>query len=245
MSLWVRFARRIIIHILASHPDAKVAMPTNHEVEYYKEVIASKYPLLKDCWGAMDGLKILIQKAGSEIEQNNFYNGWKSDHFVTNLFLFAPDGKIKAAYFNAPGAFHDSTLADRGGIYDDIDEVFTRTGGKVVVDSAFASTDSEALIKSHQNIFDNQGNVLQNPSLNQQATSLRQMAEWGMRALQGSFPRLRDRLIYENRGERKLILQSIILLYNYRAAKVGQNQIQSTFMPCLDRDANQVLDGDS
>jgi hypothetical protein len=29
-----------------------------------------------------------------------------------------------------------------------------------------------------------------------QATSLRQSAEWGMRAIEGSFPRLKDKLFY-------------------------------------------------
>lgn len=36
------------------------------------------------------------------------------------------------------------------------------------------------------------------------ATSVLQSADWGMRALQGSFPILKDRMIYEERGERGL-----------------------------------------
>ena len=67
---------------------------------------------------------------------------------------------------------------------------------------------------------------------------VRQLSEWGMRGLQGSFPRLKDRIKYEERGERKLILQMIVLLYNFRASTVGQNQISSSFMPHLLRDAN-------
>ena len=73
--------------------------------------------------------------------------------------------------------------------------------------------------------------------INAAATSVRQYAEWGMRALQGSFPRLKDRIKYEVHGERKEILQCIVLLYNFRARTVGLNQITNTFMPHLSKDA--------
>ena len=50
----------------------------------------------------MDGLKLTLQRAGNETQQNNFYNGWTHEHYyVTNLFLFSPDGKIRCSYFNA------------------------------------------------------------------------------------------------------------------------------------------------
>ena len=52
--------------------------------------------------------------------------------------------------------------------------------------------------------------------LGQEATSCRQAVEWGMRGLQGSFPRLKDCIIYEENGERAIILKFITLLYNYR-----------------------------
>jgi hypothetical protein len=36
----------------------------------------------------MDGLKLTLQQAGNETQQDNFYNGWTHEHYVTNLFLF-------------------------------------------------------------------------------------------------------------------------------------------------------------
>jgi hypothetical protein len=39
---------------------------------------------------------------------------------------------------NSPGCWHDSTQANHGGVYDKIEEVFEATGGKSVIDSAFA-----------------------------------------------------------------------------------------------------------
>jgi hypothetical protein len=51
--------------------------------------------------------------------QNIFYNGWKSDHFVSNIFLFAPDGSIPLCALNAPGNMHDSSAVARmGKIYE-------------------------------------------------------------------------------------------------------------------------------
>ena len=76
---------------------------------------------------------------------------------------------------------------------------------------------------------------------NQDATSMRQSAEWGMRALQSSFPRLKDRFVYEEQGERKVMLRMILLLYNIRARKVGINQIQNVYMPALNINANEYF----
>ena len=83
----------------------------------------------------MDGLKVALQAAGDEVVQNFYYNGWKCDHFILNVFVFSPVGKICAAFYNAPGTMHDSTMAQLGS--GKIDEVYTQTGEKVVVDSAF------------------------------------------------------------------------------------------------------------
>ena len=58
--------------------------------------------------------------------------------------------------------------------------------------------------------------------------SLRQSSEWGMRALQGTFVRMKSRLTL-NKRKRKLILTVIILLHNFRTHDVGLNQIATVF----------------
>jgi hypothetical protein len=117
--------------------------------------------------------------------------------------------------------------------------MYNRRGSKIVVDSAFSAESRQSVYKSHQDNIDRNGNIRQDPEVHKQATSVRQMAEWGMRGLQGSFPRLKDRMIYEEGGERRIIIELVVLLYNYCAATVGINQIQSVFMPHLERNANQ------
>jgi hypothetical protein len=77
--------------------------------------------------------------------------------------------------------------------------------------------------------------------INAQATSAWQSAEWGMRALQASFPRLKDKFYYEEGGERKRMLKFLVLLYNFRARRVGINQIRSVYFPYLELNPANVF----
>ncbi len=70
------------------------------------------------------------------------------------------------------------------------------------------------------------------------ATSMRQSAEWGMRAFQLSMPCLKDCMKFETRGERRVTLTMMILLYNLQAWTVGINQLKSVYTAPLDCDAN-------
>ena len=67
---------------------------------------------------------------------------------------------------------------------------------------------------------------------------MRQASEWGMRALQGSFPCLKDRFVVEERGMREISLELVFRLFNFRTREVGLNQIQSVYAPHLDKSAN-------
>jgi hypothetical protein len=59
-----------------------------------------------------------------------------------------------------------------------------------------------------------------------------------MRAFQSSMPHIKDRMKFEERGERKVTLTVMILMYNLRAQMVGINQLNSFYMGALYRDAN-------
>ena len=43
-------------------------------------------------------------------------------------------------------------------------------------------------------------------------------AEWGMLTMQASFPRVKDRFVYEERGEQRIVLKMFVILYNMRAS---------------------------
>lgn len=99
-------------------PGAAIRMPTNEEVSDFKTAFAQKYSMLQDVYAVVDCLKLYLQQNGDAIIQNMFYNGWTHDHYVGNLFVFAPSGIVIACAYNAPGSMHDSTIADWGRIYE-------------------------------------------------------------------------------------------------------------------------------
>ena len=104
---------------------------------------------------------------------------------------------------------------------------------KVVVDSAFASEARDLFIKSYQTYQGRSGHLRQDGRVDNEATAMRKIAEWWMRALQGLFPWLKEKILFEERGDRKIRLNLMVLLYNFQVSKVGQNQIGSVYMPYL------------
>jgi hypothetical protein len=117
LSLWMRFGRRLLVRVLREDPNGAVVLPDNNEIDRFVLSINEKYPALYNCWGTMDELKLCVEKAGDYQIQNLFFNGWQHNHYISNLLLFSPDGKIRACYKNTPGTMHDSTMAKRGGVY--------------------------------------------------------------------------------------------------------------------------------
>jgi hypothetical protein len=103
-----------------------IKVPSDDQIQKYKDAVAEKYPLLCDIWSSMDGIKTPIQQSGSTKTQGYFYKGWKHNHFVTSVFCFCPDGTIPIAHMNLPGATHDSTIADWGDIYDKLESVYDK-----------------------------------------------------------------------------------------------------------------------
>ena len=85
----------------------------------------------------MDGLKLYLEQSPHTTIQNQYYNGWKHDHYVTKVLGFCPAGTIVVAVTNVSGCVHDSMVADWANIYEKLKNVYERTGGMWTVDSAF------------------------------------------------------------------------------------------------------------
>lgn len=62
-----------------------------------------------------------------------------------------------------------------------------------------------------------------------------------MRGLEGTFLQVKERLVYEETSEHKVILLSTVLLFNLSFRLVGINQILSTFMLHTSPEANQLI----
>lgn len=76
---------------------------------------------------------------------------------------------------------HDSTLEFYCGINDRLEKVYEDYGVKAVVDSAFMSAKMQNFIQSPQTPAYNA--TTSDQLIHAEATSVRQMAEWGMRGL--------------------------------------------------------------
>jgi hypothetical protein len=144
----------------------------------------------------MDELKLYLQSSENAEIQEGYYNGWMHDHYVTLAFCFFPDGTIPITFVNVLRCVHDSHVAEFGQIYDTLEDVFWTMGAKCCVDSAFGNVDRTYLYKSSQVLLASNAPTSQDRILNiqrkRQATLARQTAEWGMLAIQTSFPRLKD-----------------------------------------------------
>ena len=108
-------------------------------------------------------------------------------------------------------------------------------GGMCTVDSAFSKSIHPFLIKSGKKDVNMSR---EEREMNKEAVSMRQSAEWGMRAFQSSFPRLKDRIPWEVYGKRKKVMRLMILLYNFRTRMIGINQIVNVYKKPLEEDAN-------
>ena len=113
---------------------------------------------------------------------------------VTTLvafFVFAADGCIHIFIVNSPGSWHNSAQADYG-VYQGMKEVYEIHVGKVVVYSTFNLKNyCDHLINISQQYLRH----LDLYYKNNEAISVRQLLERGMRMIQAQFPRLKDKLL--------------------------------------------------
>ena len=62
-----------------------------------------------------------------------------------------------------------------------------------------------------------------------------------MRSVQTSFLRLKDTFEYEEGGERRIVLKMVVLLEKLRAEMMWINQIQSVYMPQIERSVFDIM----
>jgi hypothetical protein len=147
---YLLFTKRIIVMVLRNHLMAKVQIPSSKKIEEYKEMVQLRHPYLLDICCTMDGLKLMLEQSGNALIQEQFYNGWVHEHYVTSVIYFCPDGMIPIVFCNIPGTVHDSQVADYGDIYNKLESVYLRDGAKCTVDSAFGNVSRDFSIKSSQ-----------------------------------------------------------------------------------------------
>lgn len=239
---WLRFGRRMLLLSLWKHPLAVVALPTAEKIKILQQQVRDRLDALPNVYCVADGCKMALESCDGLTKQSMYYNGWKSGHYVSNLFVFSMDGRIIMSVVNAPGSVHDSTLADWGDVYEKLRTIYDQTGGVCVADSAFSTVNAPYLIKSSGDIT--AAKSPQDVRVIRQATSVRQAAEWGMKAVQSAFPRVKDKIHCEEGGERKIYLMLLVLLCNMPLELVGLNQIRNVFVPGWSRDSAYFVESD-
>ncbi|KDR67832.1 hypothetical protein GALMADRAFT_79452 [Galerina marginata CBS 339.88] len=234
VSRYIDFAFTILLSVLRYTPESQVLWPDGDDFQEYNELVVRRHPLLTGGFGTMDGLNLPVQESAMEEIENATYNGWLHSHVVSSVIAFGASGEIIACHLNAPGSWHDARIARP--IFERL-RCQTPDGYYLVTDTAFPrGTDQiqgkiKAPLKSGARLPSDgrERDALMN--FNNQLLSFRQAAEWGMRAMQGSFGRLRVPLEITHSSQRGDLLETVVRLYQVRVRRVGINQIRTVYMP--------------
>jgi hypothetical protein len=197
----------------------------------YADMVQQREPEVDDIIGFMDGVSFSSECTDERIKQNAFYCGYDWDTMVNNVFAFGPDGKVFFAAINFPGSWADGVLTARF-----LAHIRTCIGSyKICVDQGFPQSGDaygtlvgpltkRAARRLHRDMRD------YHLCINNIHASLRQASEWGMRGLQGTFPQCKKQLP-SNSKQQRLVIESIVLIHNFRSTYVGRSQISTVFDP--------------
>ena len=220
-----------VVRKLRNHPFAQVRFPDEHKMREYADMVQLREPEVDDIIGFMDGVSFSSECTDERIEQNAFYCGYDCDTTVNNVFAFGPDGKVFFAAINFPGSWADGSLTARFLAHIKtriclykicVDQGFPRSGD--AYGTLVGPVTKRAARRLHRDVRDY---YLRLSNIH---TSLRQASEWGMRGLQGTFPRCKKRLPSDAK-QRRLVIESIVLIHNFRSAHAGRSQIATVFDP--------------
>ena len=225
----IREMLRLAVRRLSDNPIAEVRFPNAEKMRQFAGMVQSREPLVDDVIGFMDGVSIPAECTDERFEQNAFYCGYDCDTMVNNVFAYGPDGKVFFAAVNFPGSWADGALTARflhtikkkiGEYKICVDQGFPRSGE--AYGTLVGPVTKRAARRLHRDVREY---LLRISNVH---TSLCQASEWGMRGLQGTFPRWKKRLPSDH-FQRRLVIEAIVLIHNYRTELVGFNQINTVF----------------
>ena len=234
-STYIRDMLLLATDKLCDHPLSSVRFPDAEKMEQFAAMINAREPLIDDVIGFMDGVSLPTECTSDQYEQNAMYDGYSCDTTVNNVLAYGPDGKVFLSALNFPGSWTDGKLSAHfiefikrkiGRYKICVDQGFPRQGDAYGILVGPISRRSARGLHGHVRDY-----LLKISNIH---TSLRQASEWGMRGLQGTFPRLKRRLPSDN-TKRRLVLEAIVFVHNLRTGIVGKNQIKTVFDPEYER----------
>ena len=211
----INWMLRKTVRALRGHPLARVRFPNRDKMREYAALVQRREPLVDDIIGFMDGVSFSTECTDNAIEQNAMYCGYDCDTMVNNVFAYGPDGKVFFAAINFPGSWADGSLTARflhqmkrkmHSYKICVDQGFPRSGD--AYGTFVGPITKRAARRLHRDVRDY---LLLISNVH---TSLRQASEWGMRGLQGTFPRCKKRLPSDP-ALRRLVIEAIVLVHNF------------------------------
>jgi len=180
----------LFIDKFKKHPESRIQWPSDTQMKHFSKLVTKREPRVQRIISFMDGLSLDSECESEPDIQNSFYNSYTTDTCVNNVLIYGPDGKVFHCGLNFPGSWHDSNITSHFFSY-----IKRKIGDyRICVDQGFPrSGDAYDVFVGpmKKKKIDKLSPILKDTMLELCAAyvSLRQAAEWGMRALQGTFPR--------------------------------------------------------
>ncbi|KIK52702.1 hypothetical protein GYMLUDRAFT_250962 [Collybiopsis luxurians FD-317 M1] len=93
LTRYLHFSLDILLATLRKMKEARIALPeTQDEYEELSLLVVACHPLLEGAFSSIDGLALPAQVSDDPEIENATYNGWKTDHTITNVLMFSLKG---------------------------------------------------------------------------------------------------------------------------------------------------------
>jgi hypothetical protein len=220
-----------IVRALMDHPFAQVKFPDGDKMREYAARVKVREPIVNEILGFMDDVSFSTECTDERVEQNSMYCEYDCNTMVNNVFAYGPDGKVFFAAINFPGSWADGSLAARF-----LHKMKRKIGNyKICVDQGFPQSGAThgtfvgPITKRAARLLHRDGRdyLLR---ISNVYTSLQQASEWGMRGTQGTFTRIK-KCLPSDHALRRLVIEAIVLVHNFRTDYIGYNQIGTVFEP--------------
>ncbi|KAG9125242.1 hypothetical protein FRC07_008425 [Ceratobasidium sp. 392] len=237
LARYVRFGLPILLESLKNIPEGVIKWPNAQQMTEYLKLINARHPDIDGAFGFLDGLSLPVATSGDPAVENANYNGWLHKHKISNIIAFAPDGTIIYCTINAPGSWHDANVAQN--VYGKLLEN-TPDGRFLIADTAFPKLQQRLLDKIHTPLKARTSLHNLTPAERRAAikysnsiTAARQAVEWGMRAIQGAFGRLRMPLDANDTEWRCVVIETCLRMHNLRtrSTKLANSLAARTCLP--------------
>lgn len=94
VSRYIIFARTILLQTLQSMYSARIQWLAGDEFHENNVLVTNRHPLLTGAFGTMDGLNLPVETSADEEIENATYNGWLSEHFISNVIVYSASGTL-------------------------------------------------------------------------------------------------------------------------------------------------------